>query len=190
MFENPSRGKQARNLTTNVPKILDLKSSSEQVFSENWRWVPLARISLPFLSEEAFYRFWLVICLFVCLFVCFFLHTIIILCRVWNVMLCFAVEYLCWPDTYWFLACVFNMRVLVWEMYIVEILCFFSFSLQRVQRRFDRLCLCEWFFSSWNGWYVFHFSISFYIEHDLRDVLWSVKKFSMKGIVTWVCSWI
>ena len=27
---------------TNVPKILDLKSSSEQRFSENWRWVPLS----------------------------------------------------------------------------------------------------------------------------------------------------
>ena len=41
MFENPTRGRQARNLTTNVPKIVDLKSSSEQVFSEHWRWVPL-----------------------------------------------------------------------------------------------------------------------------------------------------
>ena len=41
MFENPRRGTQARNFTTNVPKILDLKSSSEQIFSENCRWVPL-----------------------------------------------------------------------------------------------------------------------------------------------------
>ena len=41
MFENPRRGRQARKLTTNVPKILDLKSSSEQIFFENWRWVPL-----------------------------------------------------------------------------------------------------------------------------------------------------
>ena len=41
MFENPRRGRQARNFTTNVPKILDLKSSSEQIFSENCRWVPL-----------------------------------------------------------------------------------------------------------------------------------------------------
>ena len=32
MFENPRRGMQARNFTTNVPKILDLKSSSEQLF--------------------------------------------------------------------------------------------------------------------------------------------------------------
>ena len=41
MFENPRRGRQARNFTTNVPKILDLKSSSEQIFLENWCWVPL-----------------------------------------------------------------------------------------------------------------------------------------------------
>ena len=41
MFENPWKGKQARNFTTNVPKILDLKSSSEHIFSENYRWVPL-----------------------------------------------------------------------------------------------------------------------------------------------------
>ena len=39
----PRRGRQARHFTTNVPKILDLKSSSEQIFSENWRWVPLSR---------------------------------------------------------------------------------------------------------------------------------------------------
>ena len=32
MFEYPRRGRQARNFTTNVPKILDLKSSSEQIF--------------------------------------------------------------------------------------------------------------------------------------------------------------
>ena len=31
MFKNPRRGRQARNFTTNVPKILDLKSSSEQI---------------------------------------------------------------------------------------------------------------------------------------------------------------
>ena len=41
MSENPRRGREARNFTTNVPKILDLKSSSEQIFSENCRWVPL-----------------------------------------------------------------------------------------------------------------------------------------------------
>ena len=33
MFENPRRGRQARNFTTNAAKILDLKSSSEQIFS-------------------------------------------------------------------------------------------------------------------------------------------------------------
>ena len=33
MFENPGRGRQARNFATNVPKILDLKSSSEQIIS-------------------------------------------------------------------------------------------------------------------------------------------------------------
>ena len=32
MFENPRRGRQARNFTANVSKILDLKSSSEQIF--------------------------------------------------------------------------------------------------------------------------------------------------------------
>ena len=33
MFENLRRGRQARNFTTNVPKIPVLKSSSEQIFS-------------------------------------------------------------------------------------------------------------------------------------------------------------
>ena len=47
MFENPRRGSQARNFTANVPKILDLKSSSEQIFSENCRWVPLLSIKPP-----------------------------------------------------------------------------------------------------------------------------------------------
>ena len=32
MFENPRKGRQARNFTTNVSKILALKSSSEQMF--------------------------------------------------------------------------------------------------------------------------------------------------------------
>ena len=41
MFENPRRGRQARNFTTNVPKILDRKLSSEQIFFENCRLVPL-----------------------------------------------------------------------------------------------------------------------------------------------------
>ena len=33
MFENPRRGRQTRNFTTNVPKILDLNSSSEQILT-------------------------------------------------------------------------------------------------------------------------------------------------------------
>ena len=40
IFENPRRDRQAINFTTNVPKILDLKSSSEQIFSKHWRGVP------------------------------------------------------------------------------------------------------------------------------------------------------
>ena len=35
MFENPRRGGQARNFSKNVPKILDLKLSPEQIFFEN-----------------------------------------------------------------------------------------------------------------------------------------------------------
>ena len=31
MFENRKRSRQARNFTTNVPKILDFKSSSERI---------------------------------------------------------------------------------------------------------------------------------------------------------------
>ena len=46
MFENLRRGREARNFTINVPKILDLQSSSEQIFSENWRWVPLLSVQL------------------------------------------------------------------------------------------------------------------------------------------------
>ena len=44
MFENPRRGRQTRNFTTNAPKILNRKSSSEEKFSENCRWVPLLRL--------------------------------------------------------------------------------------------------------------------------------------------------
>ena len=51
MFENPRRGRQARNFTTNVPKILDLKSSSEQIFSENCRWCPCILCNMTFLSS-------------------------------------------------------------------------------------------------------------------------------------------
>ena len=51
-FENLRRGRQARNLTTNVPKILDLKTYSEQIFSKNCRWVPLIEQS----SNSSIYR--------------------------------------------------------------------------------------------------------------------------------------
>ena len=51
MFENPRRGRQARNFSTNIPKIPDLKSSSEQIFSENCRWVPLIHACIPALNH-------------------------------------------------------------------------------------------------------------------------------------------
>ena len=55
-FENPRRGRLARDFTTNVPKILDLKSSSEHIFSENCRWVPLIKpiafVALPSPSSD------------------------------------------------------------------------------------------------------------------------------------------
>ena len=56
MLENPRRG-QARNFTTNVPKILDLKSSSEQIFSENCRWVPLITVLIEVPEETRFSLF-------------------------------------------------------------------------------------------------------------------------------------
>ena len=43
MFENSRRGRQARNFTENDPKILDHKSSSEQIIFRNCRWVPLIK---------------------------------------------------------------------------------------------------------------------------------------------------
>ena len=56
MFEKPRRAKQARDFTTNVPKILDLKSSSEQMFSENWRWVPLnSLLHLSYIEKWLYY---------------------------------------------------------------------------------------------------------------------------------------
>ena len=48
MFENPRRGRQARNFTTNTPKILDLKSSSEKIFS---RKLPLGAPEVVKLTE-------------------------------------------------------------------------------------------------------------------------------------------
>ena len=55
MFENPRRGRQARNFTTNVPKILDLKSSFEQIFFQKLSLgAPVQRPLLRFRSEEYF----------------------------------------------------------------------------------------------------------------------------------------
>ena len=48
MFENPRRGRQAGNFTTNAPKILGLKSSSEQIFS---RKLPLGA-PVSYLANE------------------------------------------------------------------------------------------------------------------------------------------
>ena len=45
---------QARNFITNVPKILDLKSSCEQIFSENGRWVPLPSLVCEVVLEIFF----------------------------------------------------------------------------------------------------------------------------------------
>ena len=55
MFENPRRGRQARNFTTNAPKILDLKSSSEQIFS---RKLPLGA---PEILIFIYYKFYFII---------------------------------------------------------------------------------------------------------------------------------
>ena len=46
--ENPRRGRQARNLTTNVPKILDLESNRLQnrYFPKNFDWVLLFLLHL------------------------------------------------------------------------------------------------------------------------------------------------
>ena len=41
MFENPRRSRQAKNLTKNVPEILDLKSSSEKVFCRHSNSYPV-----------------------------------------------------------------------------------------------------------------------------------------------------
>ena len=60
MFENPRRGRQARNFTTNVSKILDLKSdnfSSECVIVNRgyWAWQDLfshTNLSLLIANEQ------------------------------------------------------------------------------------------------------------------------------------------
>ena len=59
MFENPRRGRQASKFTTNVPKILDLKLSSEQIFSENCRWVPLCKCNGVQITQVLFNKHYL-----------------------------------------------------------------------------------------------------------------------------------
>ena len=54
MFENPRRGRQERNFTTNNPKILDLKSSSEQIFSRKLPLGAPAYVVDNFLSQVIF----------------------------------------------------------------------------------------------------------------------------------------
>ena len=56
MLENPRRGRQAINFTTNVPKILDLKASFEQKCSENRRWVPLSKTNLEGVPNDPIIR--------------------------------------------------------------------------------------------------------------------------------------
>ena len=52
MFENTRRGRQARNFTTNVLKIVDLKSSSEQIiFQKLTLGAPDVRESKPVLDS-------------------------------------------------------------------------------------------------------------------------------------------
>ena len=54
MFENPRKGRQARNFTTNVPKILDLRSSPEQIF---FRKLSLGAPDLRGISEFFILKF-------------------------------------------------------------------------------------------------------------------------------------
>ena len=48
MFENPRRGRQARNFTRNVPKILDLKSAEncENCFLVNIIWSERGKLNI------------------------------------------------------------------------------------------------------------------------------------------------
>ena len=58
MFENPRRGRQARNFTTNAPKILDLKSSAEQIFSRKLPLgAPVKTFFKPFFQDEEIYMY-------------------------------------------------------------------------------------------------------------------------------------
>ena len=56
MFENPRRGRASKKFY-NFPKILDVRSSSEQIFSKNWRWVPLKSTSVVSIFALHFQHF-------------------------------------------------------------------------------------------------------------------------------------
>ena len=56
-FENPRRGRQARNLSENDPKIVDLKSSSEQIIFRN---LSLGAPAYPSCAEELRGQDWIV----------------------------------------------------------------------------------------------------------------------------------
>ena len=47
MFEIIGEAGKQEILQQMSPKILDLKSSSEQILSENWRWVPDSLLRYP-----------------------------------------------------------------------------------------------------------------------------------------------
>ena len=55
MFENPRRGRQARNFTTNVPKILVLNANRlpNRYFPANCRWVPLFPVVAKRTAKDA-----------------------------------------------------------------------------------------------------------------------------------------
>ena len=55
MTENPRRGRQARNFTTNVPKILDLKSSSEQIFFRKLSRLSVENYGLVRAAQDVMY---------------------------------------------------------------------------------------------------------------------------------------
>ena len=58
-FENPWRGRQARNLSENDPKILDLKSSSEQIiFRKLSLGAPVGKIALVLFCAIKMSREW------------------------------------------------------------------------------------------------------------------------------------
>ena len=56
-FENARRGRQARTFTTNVPKILDLKSSSNRYFFRKLTLGAPERLSVASVHQAFFFKF-------------------------------------------------------------------------------------------------------------------------------------